>query len=590
MISLHAESNRTLLDAWEAFEASTAKYISLYRTALFRYTLVGMGGIKPRGARLTTKEVNSLIKTMASISITPDIADLLKAGQQKAFEILKASKSEHRKQKSYLLTFIDWCVEKGYFLDLSATKHEEKPYVFYPQKIERTHVTSRRGLNVKIIFSFDPLDYQDESLLPQEIGYHLQRIQREILKFTDYLVKSLGVRQVSAELHQRHIQRILGWLYRSKSVPLAELSFTTIVPFVKLDYSIDEFLDKPHAYQSLILAKAEALDSIKFKAKKLVSLLEGFFNSLQYTPSSKTRQAYISSVISLAKFLYKDETDETMAVDFGDIPLINKLRVFERKTNSKKPSTIQYLPWHEVLSVLEKLRFEADLKKSAKYKRPLSAQAKSLQNFLILGFLSLVPPSRQRVIRELELGRTLKYGLFKDGRFIPSGQLSSLGEAKYYIHLLPQDYKTGDIYGEWLGEFPNTEFSDGSRFYDYLNQWLFGGMRDVIAGKSTQTVFVGDKAGTSLSTGVFTRKIRHIFTRWTGIPMPPKDLRHCFRTYIDDPATGATEQERESAAYWMRHSTKTAARTYSHLSNEQKLRAGFQLSSRINQEALVKNR
>jgi hypothetical protein len=216
-----------------------------------------------------------------------------------------------------------------------------------------------------------------------------------------------------------------------------------------------------------------------------------------------------------------------------------------------------------------------------------------LQNFLLLGFFVLVPPPRQRVIRELEMGRTLKYGIFENGRFTSFEKMPNPNEAKYHIHLLPEDYKTGDVYGEWLGEFPNTEFFDGRKFYDYLSRWFFQGyqdensnwlgMRELIATPGEKTVFVGDRIGTSHDSGSLHQKIRTIFTRWTGVPISPHDLRHLYRTHIDDPVTGATSEERESAAYWMRHSSQMAQKTYSHLSNEQKLRAGGQMAERLNQ-------
>jgi integrase len=174
--------------------------------------------------------------------------------------------------------------------------------------------------------------------------------------------------------------------------------------------------------------------------------------------------------------------------------------------------------------------------------------------------------------------------------------MANPSEAKYYVHLQPEDYKTGDSYGEWLGEFPNTEFPDGSKFYDYLNRWLFQGyqdvngewhgMRELIAAPGVKTVFVRDNAGKSYTMTEMARKIRSIFIRWTRVPITPHDLRHLYRTYIDDPATGATPEEKESAAYWMRHSSQMAAKTYSHLNNEQKLRAGGQMAERLNQQFL----
>ena len=103
-----------------------------------------------------------------------------------------------------------------------------------------------------------------------------------------------------------------------------------------------------------------------------------------------------------------------------------------------------------------------------------------------------------------------------------------------------------------------------------------------------KTVFVRGVSGKLHDKSTMAAKISSIFRRWTGIAITPHDLRHCYRTYIDDPAIGATAQEKESAAYWMRHSSEMAAKTYSHLNNEQKLCAGAEMTERINRQLLGK--
>jgi hypothetical protein len=592
--------NRTLLDAWEAFEVSGSKDISSYQSALFRYTLPGLGGHKPTRRRLSSKEIAVALKMLASIPISPDISDRLKEAQKQTFDLLNTPKTRQRQLRYYLNHLIDWGIKNHFFL--SAELPEEKSqYTFYPDKITHIKTTNRGKLN-KFIFSFDVGDYAAEPLQPEQIQQHLQRINAELTSFKKHQIQQ--TREVSANKYERSLKLILGWFYREKSVPLAEVSLSNLIPFMRLKFQMREFASEENPWLSKIIAEAKALDNIKDEAKCLVNLMEEFFGWLENSPSSATKQTYIEALIAYSKYLYRSETDKTMALNFEDIPIINRLKVFQKEVeNGKKNhsnSSHKYLPWHEILGVLEKIRFEANLKtkKKGKYqgKRSLLAQAKSLQDFILLGFFVLVPPSRQRVVRELEMGQTLKYGIFEHGRFTPFEKMATPSEAKYYVHLQPEDYKTGDSYGEWLGEFPNTEFTDGSRFYDYLNRWLFQGyqeangewhgMRDLIANPGVKTVFVRNSAGTSYFTKEMSRKIRNIFTRWTGVPITPHDLRHLYRTYIDDSATGATAEEKESAAYWMRHSSQMAKKTYSHLNNEQKLRAGAQLVERLNQKLL----
>jgi len=590
--------NSTLLSVWEAFESSESNEFSLYQSALLRFTVPGLGGSKPLGARLNSKEIDKALKKLASINLSTDIEERLRDAQKQTFVLLNTPKNRQRQPRYYLNKFIDWAIKSEFFP--SDKLPEEKPqYLFYPHKINRIEPTNP-GKRDKFIFSFNVDDYTAELLQSEQIKQHLQRIEKELNDFKRSRVSTQGVREVTVDMHEVQLKRLLGWLYQEEKFPLTEISLEKLVPFTRINYEISEFESDDNPWLSQLIARAKASETIKKQATFLIELLREFFEWFEIPHSSGSKQLYVKALISYAKFLYRNETDKTTALNFEDIPLISRLRVFHKEveTNKKISSshTNKYLlPWSEVLEVIEKLRFEAEMetKKEGNYrkKRSLTSRAKSLQSFLIL-----VPPSRQRVIRELEMGRTLKYGIFKHERFTSFEKMSNPNEARYYIHLLPKDYKTGDVYGEWLGEFPNTEFSDGSKFYDYLNRWLFRGyqdtngdwhgMRELIAIPEEKTVFVRNIAGVSYDASALHQKIKNIFTRWTEVPIAPHDLRHMYRTHIDDLATGATSEERESAAYWMRHSSQMAQQTYSHLSNEQKLRAGGQMAKRLNQQLL----
>lgn len=595
-------SNGTLLNVWEAFQISNSKDVCSYQTALFRFTLPGLGGRKPTGARLSSKEIAAALKMLASISISPDIGDRLREAQKQTFELMNTPKARQRQPRYYLSHLINWATKNQFFPSASSPE-EELQYTFYPNKINYIK-TTKRGKPNKFTFSFDVSDYAAEPLQPEQIQQHLQRINAELASFKKYQIQQIKVREVSANIDEKYLKLILGWLYREKGVSLAEISLSKLVPFIRLNFQMIEFDSEENPWLSKIIAEAKALENIKGEANRLVNLMEEFFGWLEHPPSPNTKKIYLDALIAYSKYVYRSETDETMALNFEDIPITNRLKVFYNKVkNGKKnnsKSSQKYLPWHEVLGVLEKLRFEAELKtvKSGKYKRkrPLSAQAISLQNFVLLGFYVLVPPSRQRVIRELELGRTLKYGIFEHGRFTPFEKMTNPTEAKYYVDLQPEDYKTGDTYLDWRSEFPNTEFPDGSKFYDYLNRWLFQGyqdangewhgMRELIAAQEEKTIFVREELGKAHDVISMSVRIRSIFTRWTGVPISPHDLRHLYRTYIDAPETEATEQEKKSTAHWMRHSNQTAETRYVHLDNEQKLRAGAQMAERLNKQLL----
>jgi hypothetical protein len=602
-------NQQNLREVWEAIEeAVSPNEASLMRSALLRFTIPGLGGPKAIGDRLKNKEMINALNFLSTILIDENTPETLCVAQIKTFEILKTPKERQRQLRSYLNKFIALSTEKGFFLS-AIEKGQPNEYRFYPEgyKFQNVKTTNRKG-NVKFTLSLDPKDYEGSNLELEAVSKELTRIQESLKGFENYCLKVDEKRKPTSANHQYFILLIWGWLYTEKKISLNEIGFSSLVPFIDLKPEIGDFLDKKDPWMAHMLAKAIANEAIKKEANKLVALLNDFFTWLRNTPSTNTKKIYVQSVIALAKYVYRDQTDKTMTLSFEDIPIITRLRVFhaelDKKNNNRNSSkTInKYIPWDEVLQAFEKLRFEAGLTKiqcrKEKYtftkNRRMSAIAKSLQDCVLLGMYILVPPPRQRVIRELELGRTLKYGLFINENFTPAEKLPNPDEAKYYIHLQPQDYKTGDTYGEWLGEFPNTQFSDGTCFYDYLGRWLFKGyqddngnwhgMRSILAREDTKTVFVAERTGESYPQQRMTVKIKNLFYRWTGVPLSPHDLRHIYRSYIENPDTGATHGEKESAAFWMRHSDKMAKKVYAHLDCKDKLVLGANLSQRINEQ------
>jgi hypothetical protein len=109
-------NNGTLLDAWEAFEVSGSKDISAYQSALFRFTLPGLGGRKPTGSRLTSKEIAVALKTLASIPFSPDIEERLREAQKQTFDLLNTPKNRQRQPRYYLNHLIDWGIKNQFFL------------------------------------------------------------------------------------------------------------------------------------------------------------------------------------------------------------------------------------------------------------------------------------------------------------------------------------------------------------------------------------------------------------------------------------------------------------------------------------------
>jgi hypothetical protein len=62
----------------------------------------------------------------------------------------------------------------------------------------------------------------------------------------------------------------------------------------------------------------------------------------------------------------------------------------------------------------------------------------------------------------------------------------------------------------------------------------------------------------------------------------PHTLRIIFRSYVKE--KGASPQELESVAFWMKPDLRTAEKTYTFLECSTKLKAGAALADRINSE------
>ena len=109
-----------------------------------------------------------------------------------------------------------------------------------------------------------------------------------------------------------------------------------LVPFIRLNFQMREFASEENPWLSKIIAEAKALDSIKDEAKRLINLMEEFFGWLENPPSSRTKQTYIEALLAYSKYVYRSETDKTMALNFEDIPITNRLKFFTKKLRTKK--------------------------------------------------------------------------------------------------------------------------------------------------------------------------------------------------------------------------------------------------------------
>jgi len=606
----------TLLEATTVYSNASNKRQIV--SAINRYLLPAFG-LKLSKNRMNANELVQAQELMGTIKLTElsdtDLLEVLERG----FDYTKTEKQSRRYPRSYIKLFIDFLREnKSLKNEIQETINDKEKsgnppvrYLRYREGaiLDKSHIektTPKRKNKAEIKLSFNPSKYLDEfkKKYPEKedgellkiIQHHLELILKSLSDFENFIVFTLGARKVTAELALFSITRLLGWLHK-KGEPLDGLTFEKIIPVIGTRVNISDFT----RFEDFLITEGKLRHKAKNEADKTIKLIKDFF--LEYeVQNSGTKEAYLGALITLAKYLYRDITDEGEASNYEDISVIAKLRIFINKLpkQAKKIDTLP-LTWAEVLEVRERLRLEANethiycdrnrrnkVRTERHQRRSKSAISASLMRFLVLSMLTVIPPDRQRTFRELRIGKTLKHGLFTEAGFISRTQLANSKDAKYYIHLMPEDYKTGDTYGEFIGEIPNIEFKDGSEFYDYLNRWIYEGYREVmLRGENHDFLFTTIRKGVLLDSKGMCRLVSHIFKNKTKITVNPHKLRHIFCSYLDE--IQVSDKERDAAAFWMHHSTEMAKNIYTIRDIQEKLRPTSSLMVKMNNSALLKS-
>lgn len=407
-------------------------------------------------------------------------------------------------------------------------------------------------------------------------------LDKELCNFFEFLIQRLNHREVTAQRDFLAILRYLAWLQHQKEVPLAELQITQVIPFIKLKFKRQDFKNEFGVVnaEKLQLAKIMAVEDMEEATEQIISNFDEYLESRRISWKSKIN--YMKSFVNLAKYVYQRETTDFKAErGFKDIPLIQRLRQtnheFDQKSRNAPKLVIarekRMIPWLEVLAVVEKLRTEALLThrfhirsnrcnsngeyKIDKVKRTEFARACDFQQFLLMAIYTAMPPGRPREYYELDIGRTFVAGELKDGIFIPREQMRNPDQAVWWMHLMPQDYKTGRKYQEWWGKISNIKYSDGTRLYDYIDEWL---TKWRLVFQPTHNRFFTTEKGKEIRGNAFAGRVQRSICRFTGARVNPHSLRHIFVTYLR--SIGASEEALNSAARAMHHSRETQASIY----------------------------
>lgn len=592
----------TVKNAFDAYLKHLSKTgqkstIPLIRSAVLRFTVPGWGGPQPQGERSTASEIEAGLKFLEQL----DCSELEKAlkVQEFFFEEREIPKQRRRQPRAYLKAFVDWAQENE-FTSSVETKDPLEGYKFYGSRKARQGEPKRKMSAVtnrgrRPMYSLGTIkgDYINDKLKQQLVDY-------------DYFCRTtLNCTSPKTRLnHEKYMLSLLGWVHREKKIPLENLCFEAIIPVVQINPDSSQSPD----YNTYLQQKEQAQKEAAKKAEEVKKFIESFFEwrkQISYDFSSTSKSFFLDTLICAAKFLYDNQSNKMAWKNYEDIHVVRLLQInYKAMKNCSDPPPHYYersLPWPTVVKILEKLRIEShvnhiyfdDGKVRRKDERTKEAIASSLQRFLLLSFFVLIPPDRQRTIRELELGKTLKHGLFLGDTFIPIDKMKDPSQARFYICLNKNDYKTGKDYGDWQGELPDHEFLDGKTWYQYIERWLYKepkstsrvkgwtyGMREFLQ-PSHNKFFSARLTKKPLSMVGLNNMIQKIFNRFTQIPVSPHTLRHIYNTFIRD--IEATDAQKQSTAEWMHQSKETADKRYSHQQQAQKLRPGLDLITKINQ-------
>lgn len=557
-------------------ELSSADYAQL-KTALVRYVVPGWGGPKPEGARIRPEELDLGIQYLKTISAAR-LKEALKT-QESVFEELGASKSSRRNYRYQLNRFINWAVANRFLASDDETL----------QEAETVEIRFRSGEQPKET----ALNYRTRLGVSRPRGniIALKHIGADLnQQLADYKAFRLThVREITVQADLQVLKRYLGWLAREKGIIEESIALDHGLPFVKLRYDEDDFADSVDPFMQAAIAEKKAFKRADEVAREVVEDFEKY-RSLESQMRFRSAARIVTCLMNVVKWIYRHETK----ANFKDVPLYVRLGELKHRyaqAGKSEAPTVAYslksADWSDLPRVLEQLKREADAQKLHDGRpRPKIAIARSVQKLLIFAFFVAIPPRRNRVIAELELGRTLRRGRV-DPRsgYIPESLLSSGEIAKWCITLSPEDYKTGKSYGSQSFEVNDMTFADGTTLYTYIARWIdeYRQLFNPVHNRLFVALNSNGKkklAGRPISRATIYSTLTQATLRILGKPIAPKEFRKMFVSHISN-RRDISEADLEAAARAMAHSRKMQMEVYDQVTSEARLATGMGLADRL---------
>jgi len=577
------------------------------RTAIVRHLIAGWEeSLMPSNSCQLTKTEREQIDQFLEKTPVSKLSEALKV-QQIVFEKYNVTQNSRNVYKSRLENFIDWVKKQGWI----KSSNGRSPSRQTPRMLHG-HGGAKKKLLTNRLTKLSKYSLKTHSCWNTQ---QIEKLVEEVNQFNECLVEEQypgrlfdPLKPDSAARYITHLYQIFGWLVNYKNIQTEQLSLNLLVPtsLEELNKNL-KLMVFTEPLKKLIKQKDSWEDQIAQYVDTWICQLLNFLKKERHCQSAHTLQFFLGSIQLLVRYQYMGKTKE---VNYKDIPVmvvVLKHRVACCKMIKKQqPIANLEMKWLDLdkvhTQIVEPLRLECEFRGANSHLRPITAIASSFMRFLAWGLLTYRPPRRQQEIRELKIALYCeindKPNNLAPNQFIQPlprdrntdkyhGYLYKDRDGYWYQHMTPESYKTGDTYGSQNLRIPNPKFPDGTKFYDYLEAYLYGYWRDrqgnwVSAVSTTKApsaghqlyplrmalrlkndhnfVFFGSHYGKPFNNSNFGDFFKNSAHRLTGQLLTPHLLRDIYASwFLDHPYT---EDMIRSLAYAMGHSVEEMRKTY----------------------------
>ena len=567
----------TVLDAFKEYEARMLELgkpaeVKNMQTALLRFTVPGWGGYTPTNSKRSTKQdVEEGLNFLKLLSIGK-LRDG-NAAQERVFSQTAVEAKQRNNARYYLNKLIALAEGEGWL--------REKESVEAPIPARLYLAGGKKVLPIPKLT--DRKKKPTYKLGSQPDDFINSKLENQINEFRGWYVSERELSEVTFDASLIHLKQFFGWLIRyerasqwqtlqgkEKTDKFKEIMngfcLETLIPFNPLPKR-SHF--KTHSKYKK--AKEDVIDIRDEKADDAQKLFERFLGF--YTKNRVSKGFLTRMAINVTQYLYRGEIDETKSETVPSILLkLKALIKTERKEGEGAPRAVpiekKFVSYEEVLQAVVELKKLADQQERIRTRtktktgfEPRSPQevARACSRFLIVSFLSLLPPDRQQLVRDLEIGTSFARGCFRTGDiFTPEDEMDDPSQANWCFNLTK--YKTRKTYGDFKITVPNYPFGDGTTLYDYIDLWL-NQYRSLLNPKG-DWLFVKHREGGKWKAGDVWNMVVKVFYRHTGKAVNPHLLRHIFNTHLEE--TNAPQDVKSASRKLMKQSDKIGSTRYNH--------------------------